>query len=107
MKKNNDIAAAREVNEHIRSALDNWADIMLDMDADNMSCYMDYFQRDIMNATIIFNHVVTNVGIKKGLINEDTAADFGRRLRKFILDATGYDTMTGTPVDNEHNLNMN
>lgn len=106
---NNDetIKYAKEVNEHIRAALDNWADIVLDMDARKMSFYMDYFPADIMNATFIFNHVVTNVGIKKGIINGNTAAEYGRRLRQLILEATGIDTTTGAPIDNEHNLNMN
>jgi len=107
MKNKKDIAAAREVNEHIRAALDNWADILLDMDDRHLSYYMDYYPADIMNAVIIFNHVVTNVGIKKGHINDGTAEEYERRIRQFVLDATGFDTQSGRSVDNEHNPDMN
>ena len=107
MKNKKDITAAREVNEHIRAALDNWADIILDMDAHHMSYYMDYFPADIANVAIMFTHVVTNVGIKNGRINDDNAVEYGKRIRQIILDYTGFDSQNGHSVDNEHNPDMN
>ena len=80
-----------EINRHIRDGIDQWADIMLMADADKWAYKLNYFPRDIVNATMIFQHVCSNVGIKAGRIDEQKAKEFGERLRQLITDMTGYD----------------
>lgn len=79
-----------EINQHIRDGVNKWAEIMLTADADEWAYYLDYFPRDIMNATIILRHICSNVGIKAGRINEDNTAEFGKRIRQLVIDMTGY-----------------
>lgn len=81
--------ALAEINKAIREALNQWADIMLRADADGWADELSYFPRDIMNATLIFQHVCSSAGIKSGRITEETAKIYGRRLRQLVIDMTG------------------
>ena len=86
-------AQIAEVNKHIRDGINQWADIMLTADADQWAYELRYFPRDLMNATIIYQHVAS-IGIHAGRIDEEKAVEFGTRLRELVKDMTGYD-----PVD--------
>lgn len=77
----------------MREGINIWADIMLMAEADRWAIELDYYPRDIMNAVYIFQHVLSNVGIKSGRINEDKAVEFSNRLRDLVKDMTGYDTL--------------
>ena len=91
-KKNEMIAKQiAEINQHICDAVNQWADTMLMADADRWAVYLNYFPRDIVNATMIFQHICSNVGIKSGHINAAKADEFGKRLRQLVIDMTGYD----------------
>lgn len=81
----------KEINQHIRDGINQWADIMLEADAGEWAHRLSYFPRDLMNATLIFQHVASNIGIKAGHIDEQKAAEYGERLRRLIVDMTGYD----------------
>lgn len=91
--KENDERKAQiaEINKHIREGINQWADIMLTADADRWAYNLRYFPRDLMNATLIFQHVASNIGIHAGCIDEKNAVEFGQRLRQLIIDMTGYD----------------
>ena len=93
MKQENDERKAQiaEVNKHIRDGINQWADIMLTADADQWAYDLTYFPRDLMNATLIFQHVASNIGIKAGHIDAKKAVEFGLRLRQLVIDMTGYD----------------
>ena len=92
MSKNEMIAKQiAEINQHIRDGVNHWADVMLQADADEWAVYLNYFPRDIVNATMIFQHICSNVGIKAGHINAAKADEYGKRLRQLVLDMTGYD----------------
>ena len=81
----------KEINQHIRDGLSQWADVALEMEAKQWAYMLDYFPKDLMNATYLFQHVASNIGIKKGIIDEKKAVEFGNRLRQLIIDMTGYD----------------
>ena len=83
-----------EINQHLRDGINDYADIMLEAEVKNWAVELNYFPRDIMNSTYIFQHVLSNVGIKEGIIDEEKAVEFGERLRELVKDMTGYD-----PVD--------
>ena len=91
--KENDERKAQiaEVNKHIRDGINQRADIMLTADADQRAYHLRNFPRDLMNATLIFQHVASNIGIKAGRIDEKTVVEFGQRLRQLVIDMTGYD----------------
>ncbi len=82
----------KEINKHITEAVDQWADVTLQADADSWSYHLNYTDEDVMNATVIFNHIVSNVGIKRGLIDETKATEIGERIHTLIKDATGVDS---------------
>ena len=92
MSKNETIAKQiAEINQHIRDGVNQWADTMLMADADHWAVYLNYYPRDIVNATMIFQHICSNVGIKTGRIDEAKAEEYGNRLRQLVIDMTGYD----------------
>ena len=80
-----------EINRHIRNGINQWADIMLTADAEEWAAELSYYPRDLMNATLIFQHVASNIGIKAGRIDEQRAVECGNRLRQLIIDITGFD----------------
>ena len=80
-----------EINQHIRDGVNQWADVMLMADADQWAVCLNYYPRDIVNATMIFQHICSNVGIKAGRIDEAKAEEYGKRLRQLVMDMTGYD----------------
>ena len=82
-----------EINKHIRDGINDYADIMLEAEVKNWAVELNYFPRDIMNAVYIFQHVLSNVGIKNGHINAEKAVEFGNRLRELVKDMTGYDSV--------------
>lgn len=84
----------QQVNEGLRELMNTLADMMLMSEADQWAYLLSYFPRDIMNAVYIFQHVVSNVGIKSGRIDEKTAVEYGHRLSQFVNEMTGY-----TPAD--------
>lgn len=84
-------AQIAEINKHIREGISHWADIMLTADADQWAYDLRYFPHDLMNVTLIFQHVASNIGIKAGRIDEEKATEFGQRLRQLVIDMTGID----------------
>lgn len=80
-----------KVSQYIREGINQWADIMLQAEADQWAYHLDYFPRDIINAVIIYQHICSNIGFKAGRIDEQKAAVFGQRLRQLTIDMTGYD----------------
>ena len=81
----------KEINFAIRDSLNKWSDIMLESEVDQWAYNLNYFPRDLMNAVYIFQHVASNIGIKAGLIDEEKAEEYGKRLRQLVVDMTGQD----------------
>lgn len=88
-----DDKAIKEVNSHISDALKQWADIMLLADADNWAYHLNYSDQDALNAIFIFNHVLSNIGIKNGVLNDKNVIEKSKKLREFIKDYCGLDTI--------------
>lgn len=94
MKKNNQptLEELREINKHISDALKQWANICIMSDAENWSLEYEFTEDDVMNTVFIFNSVISNVGIKKGLITEENAFKFGFGIHEFVSKYAGIDT---------------
>lgn len=82
---------AIEINRHISDGIEQWADVCLDSEASGLAYWLNYTPKDLMNATYIFQHVMSNIGIKAGIINEEKAVELGQMLRKLIIAGTGID----------------
>ena len=82
----------KEINQHISDALQQWADIMLLADADEWAFHLNYSDKDALNAIFIFNHVLMNIGIKNGVLDDKNAIEKAKQLRQFIKDYCGLDT---------------
>lgn len=81
----------KEINQHIKDGIEQWARICLMADADNWSVDLDYDKDDMMNVLLLFNHVCSNIGIKSGRIREREAVEFGCRIRQLAIEMTGID----------------
>lgn len=83
----------KEINNHISEALEQWAAIMVTADADEWSYWLDYSEKDALNALTIFNHVLSNIGIKNGTLNEETVLNSAQNLRHSVKDMIGIDSI--------------
>ena len=81
-----------EINSHIKEGIRQWANVCLTADADNWSVYLAYGKEDVMNVVLLFQHILSNIGIKKGMIDERSAVELGHRLHDLVKDMTGIDT---------------
>lgn len=97
MKKNteafDEIEHIQEINNHISDALEQWANITTMADADEWAYYLNYTDVDVLNVTHLFIHVLTNVGIKNGSLQEDNATEKVEKLRECIKTTFGIDTI--------------
>ena len=93
MKPNEeDKIAIKEVNKHVSDALQQWMEVLNTADADGWAFYLNYSDKDALNAIYIFNHILQNIAIKSGHIKEDNAIAKGIALKKAIQDYCGIDT---------------
>ena len=106
MKKNSK-QTVQQVNEGLRGQMNTLADMMLMSEADQWAYLLNYYPRDIMNAVYIFQHVVSNVGIKSGRIDEKTAVEYGHRLSQLVFDMTGYKPADWIEKENKQNSEKN
>ena len=63
-----------EVQAHISGALDDWANIMLGIEANQKAFLLHYTEKDLLNAIYIFEHIITNVGIYNNTIKDGEMA---------------------------------
>ena len=85
----------KEINEHISDGLKQWSDIVMLSDMDGWSYHLNYTEADLFNAMYIFNHVISNISIKSGYINnEDEAYDACLMFKEVVKQAFGIDTLT-------------
>lgn len=82
----------KEINQHISDALEQWSTTMLVADADEWAYLLNYSEQDALNAIFIFNHVLMNIGIKNGVLDDKNAIEKAKQLRQFIKDYCGLDT---------------
>lgn len=83
----------KEINQHISDALEQWSTTMLVADADEWAYYLNYSEQDAMNAIFIFNHVLSNIGIKNGVLNDKNVIEKTNKLRECVKDFCGLDTI--------------
>lgn len=83
----------KEINNHISEALEQWAAIMVTADADEWSYWLDYSEKDALNALIIFNHVFANIGVKNGTLNEEAVLNSAKKFRDLVKDMIGIDSI--------------
>jgi hypothetical protein len=93
----------KEINSHISDALEQWAYIMVTADADEWAYMLDYSEKDALNALTIFNHVLANIGIKNGTLNEENVLNSTKKLRHLVQDMIGIDSieLTNRVLKNE------
>lgn len=101
----------KEINQHISDALEQWSTTMLIADADEWAYHLNYSEQDAMNAIFILNHVLSNIGIKNGVLNDKNVIEKTNKLREFVKDFCGLDTVEitrktlGITIKNEEDGN--
>ena len=83
----------KEINSHISDALEQWAAIMVTADADEWAYLLDYSEKDALNALSIFNHVLSNIGIKNGTLSEENALNSAQKLCHLVKNLIGIDSI--------------
>lgn len=91
MEKKVSTDVVRKVNDNVRMGLGLFADALIISESERWAYRLRYSAQDMMNATFLFQHVVSNIGIKAGHIDEAKAVEFGERLRQLVIDMTGID----------------
>lgn len=94
MKPNNeDKKAIQEINQNISDGINHWCDIVNIADVDGWAYFLSYSDKDALNIIYIFNHILQNIGIKNGTINEENAIAKGIAIKNAIKDYCGIDTV--------------
>lgn len=93
----------KEINSHISDALGQWAAIMVTAEADEWSYLLDYSEKDALNALTIFEHVLSDIGIKNGTLNEENILNSAQKLCHLVKDLIGIDSieLTNRVLKNE------
>ena len=86
----------KEIQQNFQDSLDNWADIMLNLQVKNLNSVMRYSYDDLMNMLLLFQEVTHNIAYyKNGGLGEDKelqrAEQFGKDMRRLITDFCGID----------------
>lgn len=97
----------KAVKTYISESLDNLASLLINLDADGSSYFIDFNDEDALNIIIAFNSIMSNKAIKNGVITtEDAAKNQGDRFRKFLLDSYNIDSIElSNKVINERKKN--
>ncbi len=87
-----------ELVNSVKEQSDHIANLCLELNANDMINQKEYNERDLMNATLIFNHIVWNMAIANHLSNWCTEEQGGiliwelwKSLRQTIQIHTGLD----------------
>ena len=86
-----------EAQAEFEKSLDAWANILLEFEVKIGDLNLTPRQHSddaVMDATIIFKHVLFNVGYHKGLLDEHTVAELGNDLHTLVKKYVGVDTKT-------------
>lgn len=87
----------KQIQENFQESLDNWADILLafEIKIDEVGVVPEKYTDDaMMDATILFRHVLFNIGFHRKLINEENAAELGEEIAAMIKKYAGIDSKT-------------
>ena len=87
----------REIQRNLKQSLDTWADIILktDIEIGKHEIVPERYDDDVMmDTTLIFCHVIFNIGYHTGNINFDNATEFGEELSALIKKYSGVNTKT-------------
>jgi len=84
----------KEIQENFQSSLDDWAEIMLDLQVKGLNSQFRYTNEDVMNILLLFQEVTHNIAFYKNGNNVDELAraeQFGKDIRKLITNFCGFD----------------
>ena len=83
----------RMANREIKEALSTWQEILNIADADQWAFYLEYDEKDLLNALYIFNHVAQNRAIKSGFLNEENAEPKMEKYKEALKECFGFDSI--------------
>lgn len=83
----------KEINQHISDALEQWSTTMLVADANEWAYHLNYSEEDALNAIFILTHVLSNIGIKNGVLNDKNVIEKTNKLRECVKDFCDLDTV--------------
>ena len=89
---------AKTQESRMKSVLDSICNACLDLDTPHKngcstSFYIDYDERDMLNAITIFYHVASNYAIKNGSLTPENTTKKITKFRKIIKETFGFDTI--------------
>lgn len=92
---NNELHPAFELNVEIMMLLDEIAKKVMDADsnAENKNYRFQYYDKNLFNALLVFNHVWMNHAIHKGALTMENVHEKMRAFRKVVHDTYGIDTV--------------
>lgn len=96
----------QEIQDNFEESLDTWAKILIDFEI-GIEKYKitptKYSDDAVMDATILFRHVLFNVGFHKKTMHMENVENFGNELRDIILKYTNIDSRTFYDDKNNNN----
>lgn len=82
----------KSINNHISDSLKQLGEVVLLADSNEWSFHLNYSEEDALNVLFIFNHILSNIGIKNGTLDsEEKGEEVGDKLRLLVKDMIGID----------------
>lgn len=98
MTKEELYAHAKEQEPRMQAVLDSLCNACLELDVQHengaiTSFYIDYDERDMLNAITIFYHVASNYAYKHGYLTPENTVEKIAKFRDMVKDTFGLDTV--------------
>lgn len=96
-EKQNMNDTVKQIQDQFEKSMDMWTDMVLGFEVKTEELKIlpkKYDDESLMNVTVLFRHVLFNIGFFNGLIDDTNAESMGYELANLIKKYSGIDTRT-------------
>lgn len=80
------------VGKELSKAIGIWAGVLNTSREDEWAHFLEFDAEDVANVSLLFVHVLTNVGFKRGVLyDEGIAREIGKQIHELVWDMTNID----------------
>ena len=83
----------QEINQHIKDSLNEWSDILVKVEDNELGYLLEFGEEDLLNVLSIFMNIWSNSAIKRGVFTDDNVICKVTLLQNTIDDVFGVKTV--------------
>lgn len=84
---------AKEANKQLKDSLNEWSDILVELDDKELGYILDFDEDDLLNVLSIFMNIWSNSAIKRGVFTNNNVVRKMALLKNTIDDVFGVKTV--------------